>query len=392
MNKRAIIISTLSLGLILLQSCRGKALGTPDIPPTPTITETPAITTEGQSVVLISWDGSRADIVYNLMDEGLLPTFSSLAAQGMRAEYVQSIDPSLIAAAHNSISSGSYPTRTGITSNSYHVTGDDFYWYSRGYDEPMDNAEPIWVTASKAGLITAAVFFIVGTPALTSQTADYTIGYGIEDAYSKLGDHGMSPIHINVFLNTVLGEAGLLTLDSHNNVVLGQTKAFAITSSGAVYVYINLMGRESGGGTVSADDYSAVQAQIIALLSDLVDPNSGQPVFQRVLLRSELASLGLDHPNSRDVFAQVNPGYHLDGWRRIDYVFSPTDFYSQHGYNSSLPEMHTIFIAAGYGVPLSNAIIPPLKIVDYAPTIALLLGFTPADTLDGSIIPAFIQP
>jgi hypothetical protein len=207
-----------------------------------------------------------------------------------------------------------------------------------------------------------------------------------------VGDHGMSPIHTNVFLNTVLEEAGLLTLDSQNYVVLGQTKAFAITSGGAVHVYINLMGRESGGGTVSADDYSAVQAQITELLSDLVDPNSGQPVFQRVLPRSELASLGLDHPNSGDVFAQANPGYHLDGWRGNDYVFSPTDFYGQHGYDSSLPEMHTIFITAGYGVPLSNAIIPPLKIVDYAPTIALLLGFTPADTVDGSIIPAFIQP
>ncbi len=92
------------------------------------------------------------------------------------------------------------------------------------------------------------------------------------------------------------------------------------------------------------------------------------------------------------MFAQANPGYHLDGWRGNDFVFSPTDFYGQHGYDSSLPEMHTIFIAAGYGVPLSNAMIPPLKIVDYAPTIALLLGFTPAGTVDGSIIPAFIQP
>ncbi len=121
-----------------------------------------------------------------------LPTFSSLAAQGMRAEYAQSIDPSLTAAAHNSISSGSYPTRTGITSNSYHVTGDDFYWYRRGYDEPMDDAEPIWVTAIKAGLTTASVFFIGGTPALTSKTADYTIGYGVEDAYSKQWEVSLS--------------------------------------------------------------------------------------------------------------------------------------------------------------------------------------------------------
>ncbi len=84
----------------------------------------------------------------------------------------------------------------------------------------------------------------------------------------------MAPIHTNVFVNTILEEAGLLTLDSQNYVVLGQTKAFAITSGGAVHVYINLTGRESGGGTVSADEYSAIQEQIIALLTDLVDPET----------------------------------------------------------------------------------------------------------------------
>ncbi len=591
------------------------------------MTEVPALTTDAHSVVLISWDGSRADLVYDLMDEGLLPIFSSLAARGIRAEYAQSIDPSLTAVAHNSISSGSYPTHTGITSNSFHVTGDDFYWYRRGYDEPMDAAEPVWVTASKAGLTTASVFYIGGTPSLTSQTADYTIGYGVEDSYSKqweislstaagwtdtptsfspammgsftiqdvgpvylyvldstddntqnhdtvivntersgsesaqvlkesewgtlillkrafagaefliqeitpervtlyhtgvehntatpaellkslnenfgpfpaggdsyalengwiteedflyllerqsvfmarvaawvystyqpdliftwqdpfdsaghqflmtdprqlsysadnvdiykgyynlaaaiadsslgimleaidlerttvllVGDHGMAPIHSNVFVNTILEEAGLLTLDSQNYVVLSKTRAFAITSGGSVHVYINLQGREKGGGTVSVDEYPVIQKQIISLLTELVDPESGLPVFQRILPRNELASLGLDHSNSGDVFAQANPGYHLDGWRGNDFIFTPTDFYGQHGYDSSLAEMRTIFIAAGKGVPLSTTVIPPIRIIDYAPTIALLLGFTPAATIDGSIIPSFIQP
>jgi predicted AlkP superfamily pyrophosphatase or phosphodiesterase len=627
MKRRVYLISILTIGLMLLQACQGKtASPTPIIP----VTENTKITTpepEKHSVVLISWDGSRADIVYSLMDQGLMPAFSSVAARGLRAEYVQTIDPSLTATAHNSISSGSYPTHTGITSNSFHVTGDDFYWYRRGYDEPMDDAEPVWVTASKAGLTTAAVFFIGGVPALANQTADYTIGYGIEDAYSKqwevslseadgwqdtpesfspplagsfniqgvgpvylyvldasndqlinydtvilntersakepaqtlrgsdwgtlillkrayagaefliqeitpervtlyhtgvehntasptdllkalnekfgpfpsgadsyalehgwiseqdflylmerqsvymaevaawvhstyqpdlmltwqdpfdsaghqffmvdprqlsyspdnaaiyagyynhaaaiadasltimleaidlddttlfmVGDHGMAPIHSNVFVNTVLEEAGLLTLDSQNYVVVGQTRAFAIVSGGAAHVYINLVGRERGGGTVTADEYPAIQEQIIHLLGDLVDPVTKLPVFQRVLPHSELAGLGLDHPNSGDVFAQANPGYHLDGWRGNDFIFSPTDFYGQHGYDSSLPEMHTIFIAAGYAIPLSTTMIPRLKVVDYAPTIAMLLGFPPAPTVDGSPIPAFTQP
>jgi len=579
------------------------------------------------SIVLISFDGSRADFVDEMMNDGTLPAFASLAASGVRAEYAQTIDPSLTAAAHNSISSGSFPSHTGIPSNSFHVTGDDFYWYRVGFDENMDNAEPVWVTAAKNGLTTAAVFFVGGSPSHDGQLADYTIGYGIEDAYSKqwnvglstadgwsvvpesfspplagdfsiqnvrkvylyvldstddstenydtvilntersgaepalvlqekqwgsmillersyagadfliqkitseqvtlyhtgiehnnaapkelldslnqkfgafpsgadsyaiehgwiteeddlhlmerqstymanvaawvystyrpdlmltwqdpfdaaghqflmtdprqmnyspelsktykgyyqraakiadnslnsmlgafdldhttvmlVGDHGMAPLHTRVYVNTLLENAGLLTLDTQNSVVVSQTKAFAICSGGAVHVYVNLEGREKGGGTVSEDEYSEIEAQIVNLLKNLTDPNSGEPVFQRVLTRDELGLLGLDHPNSGDIFAQAYPGYHLDGWRGNDFVFEQADFYGQHGYDSSLPEMHTIFIAAGVDVPLKGEVIPPIRVVDFAPTIASLLGFKPAPTVDGSPIPLFIQP
>ena len=587
----------------------------------------PTTTPRKHSIVLISWDAARTDMIDKLMQAGDLPTFSSLVAAGIHAEYAQTIDPSLTAAAHNSISSGSYPTHTGITSNSFHVSGDDFYWYRKGFEQAMDNAEPIWVTASRNGLTTAAVFFPGGTPALNTQLADYTIGYGIQDAYSSqynieltpadgwndvplsysmplagsftiqnvgrvllyvydstdnqiedydsvilnttpsgsepalplkesqwgsfillkhayagadfliqkitsksitlyhtgvehntaapsslldainqkfgffpaggdayalehgwiteedflyglerqsvylaevaawvynsyhpdlmltwqdpfdsaghqflmtdtrqlnfspersrqyqeyyeraarvaddslaymmnafdldhttillVGDHGMAPIYSIVYVNTLLEQAGLLTLDMQNNVVLSKTKAFAIASGGAVHIYINLIGREKGGGTVTEEQYPLIQQQIISIFKGLIDPNTSLPVFQRVLARNELASLGLDHANSGDVFAQAVTGYHLDGWRGNDFIFADADFYGQHGYDSSLPEMHTIFIAAGYGITQPGTQIPPVKVVDYAPTIAWLLSITPASTVDGSIIPYFLQP
>jgi predicted AlkP superfamily phosphohydrolase/phosphomutase len=575
-------------------------------------------------VALVSWDGSRTDLVYDLMDAGQLPNFSSVAESGVRAEYAQSIDPSLTAAAHNSISSGSFPTYTGIVSNSFHVTGDDFYWYRRGFDEQMTDAEPVWVTASKNGLTAAAVFFVGGSPSHPQQLADYTIGYGIQDAYSTqrnvsldaadgwsevpdsyspalagdftiqnvgrvylyvtdstddatenydtvllntertgtdaqslkqsewgtlillprahagadfliqkitsesvslyhsgvehnsaspkelldalnekfgpfpagadsyafehgwiteadllylmerqstymaevaawmyktyqpdllftwqdpfdsaghqflmtdrhqynyspelaetyrvyyeqsaqiadhslgilldaidldtttlmlAGDHGMASIHSRVYVNTVLENAGLLTLDSQNYVVLSQTKAFAICSGGAVHVYINLEGREKGGGTVPQAEYEQVQNQIIDLLTELTDPDTGEAVFQRVLPRASLADLGLASDNSGDVFAQAIPGYHLDGWRGNDEVFEQADFYGQHGYDSTLPEMHTIFLATGAGVPANGGTIPPVRIIDYAPTIADILGFSPAPNVEGIIIPALM--
>lgn len=620
--------------LFLLQACQPEQPAPPTatpIPPTETIevpTEIPPTDSPPkQSVVLISWDGSRADMVYDLMDEGLLPNFASVAEAGVRAEYAQSIDPTLTAAAHNSISSGSFPTHTGITSNSFHVVGDDFYWYRRGFDETMTDAEPVWVTASNNGLTTAAVFFVGGSPSHDGQLADYTIGYGARDAYSKqwnvslspaegwsdvpesyspalggnftiqnvgkvylyvfdstddatenydtvllntersradsapvlkqsewgslillkravagadfliqeitpdkvklyhagvyrntaapkelldtlnekfghfpagpdsyalehgwiteedllymmerqstfmaevaawvhetyqpdlmltwqdpfdsaghqffmvdprqlnyspeladayrdyylqsaqiaddslgimleafdldtttlmlVGDHGMAPIHSRVYVNTILENAGLLTLDSQNYVVVNETKAFAICSGGAVHVYINLEGREKGGGTVSSDEYPEVQEQIILLLENLTDLETGTPVFQRVLPRESLADLGLASDNSGDIFAQAVPGYHLDGWRGNDEVFEQSDFYGQHGYDSTLPEVHTIFIAGGGVVPVQGETIPPVHIVDLAPTIAEIFGFEPAPNVDGTVIPALITP
>ena len=633
--KRSVQLVTTTLIILLITiSCQPvPSTETPNPPTTapptlePTATATETSEPKKPSVVLISFDGSRTDFVYGMMDDGTLPTFASLADSGVRAEYARTIDPSLTAAAHNSISSGSFPSHTGITSNSFHVTGDDFYWYRVGFDETMDDAEPVWVTASKNGLTTATVFFVGGSPTHNGQVADYSVGYGVEDAYSKqwnvglssadgwsdvpesfspplagdfsipdvkkvylyvldstndstenydtvllntersgsdpaqilqeeqwgsmillehayagadlliqkitsetvtlyqsgvahnnaapkelldalnekfgafpagadsyamehgwitadddlyllerqssymadvaawiystyqpdlmltwqdpfdsaghqflmidprqlnyspelaetykayyqraakiadnslktmldvfdlgnttvmlVGDHGMAPIHSRVYVNTILENAGLLTLDSQNSVVLNQTRAFAICSGGAVHVYINLEGREKGGGTVSEDEYADVQSQIVDLLKDLTNPDSGQAVFQRVLTREELGPLGLDHPNSGDVFAQTIPGYHLDGWRGNDFVFEPADFYGQHGYDSSLPEMHTIFIAAGADVPQTGETISPVRVVDYAPTIASLLDFMPASTVDGSPIPTLVQP
>ena len=161
------------------------------------------------------------------------------------------------------------------------------------------------------------------------------------------GDHGMTVVHTSVYVNTILENAGLLTLDSQNSVIVNKSKAFAITSGGSVHIYINLIGREKGGGIVTDAEYPAIQAQIIDLLENLQDPETGQLVFDRVLPRQDLAAIGLDHPNSGDVFAQANSGYIMDSWRGNDFIFAQAGYYGQHGYNSALPDMHTIFFAAG---------------------------------------------
>ncbi len=577
-------------------------------------------------VILISWDGAPADLVNEMVTKGELPIYASLARKGVRAEYALTVNPSLTAPAQNSIASGSLPSNTGIVANRYHNASDSFYWYRSGFEEVMDESEPVWVTASRAGLKTAAVFFPGGTPAHPGQMADYTIGYSVREAYSRhetlnlrpiqdwdtpfvsyspaleseyqipnvsriyflvtdstddglqnydrvhistargidmnspvlgvgdwgslvllenihagadfliqeltseqitfyhtgvyyntasprslleglnrnfgffragadtyalehgwiseedylhmleqnarwmaevtvwvyatyqpdllfawqeafdaaghafylvdpkqpgftqeqseryldyykqaariadqalgmvmaqvnldeatvvlVSDHGMSPVHSTVYVNTVIEQAGLLSLDERDYVVVDQSRALAFTSGGAMHVYINLAGHEKNG-IVLKDEYLSIQNQIVDLFSSLVDPVSGEYVFQRVLAENELDSLNLDHPNSGDVYAQAHPGYDLDGWRGMDAVFAPSKMYGQHGYDSELPEMRAIFLAAGQGVCCQGQLIAPVSVLDIAPTIACLLKFDPHVNVHGEIIPEACNP
>ena len=591
----------------------------------------PATSPPSRAIFLISFDGAPAGLVEALMKNGSLPHFAALAGSGLRAAYAQSVDPPLSAPAQIAIATGSTPAHTGIVSNTFHNPNDSFYWYRHGYEEPLDQAEPVWVTASRSGLVSAALFFPSGSPEFPGQAADYTIGYGVRDAYSRqvhielspagdawegeipasfsppqegsfqipqtarvfvyladssddgstnydtllintarrveestphlrtgqwgplvllpnlqagaefllqeiaqeqsplqvtlyhsgvyhntaaprvllaslnrefgffpsgpdsyavehgwithednlhllerasrwlaevsawvyanyhpdllytwqdgldsaghaftlqdsrqpgysperaeqyagyfhqavqaadqaleimlrpvdlqnttvilVSDHGMAPIHTTVYVNTLLERAGLLVLDRRDYVVENKSKSFAVASGGGVNVYIHLEGRENIG-IVSPEEYPGVQQQVVDLLAGLSDPETGEPIFERILCRHDLAHLGLDHPNSGDVFAQANPGYNLDGWRGKNFIFEPATFYGQHGYDSTLPVMGAMFMAAGGGIPAKSEAIAPIRLVDIAPTIAALLGFTPAPTVDGQPIDALLR-
>ena len=583
---------------------------TQTIPPSPTSSPPTALPTARpyRPVVVLSFDGAPDGLVNGWMQAGNLPNFASLAADGVQAEYALSVDPSLTAPAQSSLASGAWPAVTGMVSNEYHLAADNFYWYRQGFDEPLDDGEPLWVAASRQGYTTAALFFPGATPQIPAQLADYTISYGEWLAYSRqetlaltpaqswigaplsysqpleceyqipkiarlyflavdsqddqvanydqvyinlrrevtpvmssqmigewtpieirpatdagawftvqtldpenitfyhttvyqnmaaprplleelnrrfgfypaggdlyaiqhnwisaeenlllierntrwtaevtawvleayrpelvfawqeafdtaghayflsdprqpdytpdhaeeyqnyylraaqaaddalglilgaldLGqatvlvasDHGMSPVHTAVYVNTVLEEAGLLTLDEKAYVVIPETQALAVASGAAVHIYINLEGRERAG-IVAPDEYVALQAQIIDLFRTLVDPQTGEPVFERVIPQADLTELNLNHPFAGDVFAQAAPGYTLDDWRGWRSTFAPARLYGQHGYNRTFGDMQAILLAIGDRVVGIGEVIPPVDLVDIAPTIAGWLG------------------
>ena len=115
-------------------------------------------------LVLVSIDGFGWDFT------GLCktPAFDRIAAEGLKAEALQPVFPTLTFPNHFSIATGLLPRNHGIVANSFrHEDGQQWYHYkdrAAVQDGRWYRAEPIWVTAEKHGMLTAA-FFFVGTEA-----------------------------------------------------------------------------------------------------------------------------------------------------------------------------------------------------------------------------------
>jgi len=115
-------------------------------------------------LILISIDGFRWDYpsIY------ATPALDRLAAGGVRAEAMRPVYPSLTFPNHYSIATGLYPAEHGIVHNHF-PNGERDAWYhlwdrSSVEDGRWYGGVPIWVAAEKAGMVSAAYYF-VGTEA-----------------------------------------------------------------------------------------------------------------------------------------------------------------------------------------------------------------------------------
>ena len=116
------------------------------------------------TLVLVSIDGFRWDF-QALHDT---PTLDRIAANGLRAERMIPVFPTLTFPNHYSIATGLYPANHGLIGNRF-PSPDRRRFYALSDREAVQDGswyggEPVWVAAEKAGMVTAAYFFI-GTEA-----------------------------------------------------------------------------------------------------------------------------------------------------------------------------------------------------------------------------------
>ncbi len=110
-------------------------------------------------VVLVSFDGFRPDY----LDRFHTPGFERLTARGARADGLVTVFPSVTFPGHYSVATGLYPEAHGIVGNRFYDPLRDDEFDFRDDDDPGDGSwwggEPIWVTAERQGMVTAAFFF-----------------------------------------------------------------------------------------------------------------------------------------------------------------------------------------------------------------------------------------
>lgn len=114
-------------------------------------------------LVLVSLDGFRWDYP----DRQLTPTLSRIAREGVRAERLLPVFPTLTFPNHYSLVTGLYPARHGIVANDFPL--GDGTWYrirdrSMVQNGRLYSGEPVWVTAERQGMV-AASFFWIGSEA-----------------------------------------------------------------------------------------------------------------------------------------------------------------------------------------------------------------------------------
>jgi predicted AlkP superfamily pyrophosphatase or phosphodiesterase len=121
----------------------------------------PVASTRRDPLILVSIDGFRADY----LDRGVTPTLARLAAEGARGEGMRPSFPSNTFPNHYSLVTGLRPDRHGVVNNNMEDAdqpGVTFSMSNRaavGDGRWWDDATPLWITAERAGIRTAPVFW-----------------------------------------------------------------------------------------------------------------------------------------------------------------------------------------------------------------------------------------
>ena len=397
--------------------------------PSPGVSAPPA--TAQQSVrqpvtILVSIDGFRPDY----LARGVTPNLSRLAAAGVSAAMRPSF-PSKTFPNHWTLVTGLVPDRTGIVGNSMDDPARPKDHFTMASDDPAwwNAAEPIWVTAEKAGIRTGTVLW---------PGADVAWGGRYDPEHKHAAQGGTRPADWLQYNEHLTGTQRVDT-------VIDWLRRPAETRPRFVTLYfdtVDIAGHEDGPDAPATTE---AVAHVDADIGHLVDALRalGQPADLVIVADHGMAATSADRVIALDriatpadykveesgVYASLfavpgheaaleaallRPHPHLDCWRKRDiparfhygtnprvppYLClaepgwlierttpkGPVDA-GGHGYDNDAPSMRALFIASGPAFR-GGATLPTFDNTAVAPLLRDLLGLPAGNGLDGSDAP-----
>ena len=418
---RAALLATMTLLPAMGGIARAQDAAT--VPPVATATPE----TRAPVTILVSIDGFRADY----LDRGVTPNLSALAKAGISAAMRPSY-PSKTFPNHWTLVTGLRPDRTGIVANkmldaarpgeTFTMASDDPFWWNA--------AEPIWVTAEKAGIRTATAFWPGSNVAWGGERAKewpnpIVGGTRPEDWVQfnqEIGNRQRVDIVVDWLRRPTATRPRFVTLYFDE-----------VDTAGHMY------GPDDARTTAAAADVDKAIGRLREQIAGL-----GQPVDLVIVADHGMAPIAQDrlivldrfsNPDEYDVvedgvYASINPkpgeeaavekallgphGPHLTCYRkgevperfhygknpRVPAILCMPDAGwtvvarpprrlitgGAHGYDNDAPEMRALFVASGPDIkPLGK--IPDFDNVDVAPLLRDLLGLPAGQGLDGDDAP-----
>ena len=371
-------------------------------------------------VLLVSIDGFRADY----LDLGITPNLARIASAGVRAQGMIPSYPSLTFPNHYSIVTGLRPDHHGIVHNQMHdaelgdfslsdrdAVGDGRWW----------GGEPIWITAQKAGLRSATMYWPGSEAAISGvrpsqwRPFDKDVGANarVDQVLAWLDQPAATrPALVTLYFDMVDSAAhgnGPDSAQAHaavrevdaaiGHLLDGLAARGLLDRMNLVVVSDHGMATVAPGNVVALEDMVARdEAKIVSggqVVGIAPEPGHEPAVADKLLgahehydcwRKEELPARWHYGTNARipPIVCQMHEGWDA---RSREFMARHADEHPRgsHGYDPALASMHALFIARGPAFR-SGAQVPAFDNVDVYPLLARLLHVAPAPN-DGDITP-----